>query len=153
MGNPYLQENRLQDVIAAITALGTYKFYKLDFSGWAERISGTAKGGIFWEKIFREHPEFFRINSDDGKASLVWRRQFPRNHNVDSDDQFDDPASAPADRISRRPLEPSELTALIGIAVSLHERALDQQQSSRWWISIATALLAFVGGLAGSLIG
>ena len=73
---------------------------------------------------------------------------------MDADyDQLDDPVSAPADRISRRPLEPGELTSLIAVAVNLHERALDQQQANRWWIPVATAVLAFVGGLAGSLIG
>ena len=30
--NSYLKEDRLADVISAITALGTYKFYKMDFS-------------------------------------------------------------------------------------------------------------------------
>ncbi len=106
--NPYLKEHRLADVIAAITALGTYKFYKLDFKGWSRRISGTAKDPAHWQLVFKEHPEFFRVNSGDNKASLVWRRQFPRNYDVDEinetfpDDEIDGTAE---DRISRKPLD------------------------------------------------
>ena len=43
MKNPYLKPGRLAVVIASITALGTYKFYKLDIRSWAERISGDAE--------------------------------------------------------------------------------------------------------------
>jgi hypothetical protein len=40
MNSPYLSEPaRLGDVIAAIQAMATYKFYKLDFESWADRIS------------------------------------------------------------------------------------------------------------------
>ena len=38
--SPYLRDpNRLGDVIAAIQAMSTYKFYKLSFAGWADRMS------------------------------------------------------------------------------------------------------------------
>ena len=38
-GSPYLNDdNRLGDVIAAIQAMGTYKFYKLSFDNWADRV-------------------------------------------------------------------------------------------------------------------
>jgi hypothetical protein len=32
---------RLADVIVAIQAMGTYKFYKLSFEGWADRITAN----------------------------------------------------------------------------------------------------------------
>ena len=39
MTNPYLEDTqRLADVIAAIQVMATYKFYKLSFSAWADRI-------------------------------------------------------------------------------------------------------------------
>jgi hypothetical protein len=37
--SPYLRDQaRLADVIAEIQAPATYKFYTLDFAGWADRI-------------------------------------------------------------------------------------------------------------------
>ena len=35
--------NRLAGVISAIQAMGVYEFYKLDFKGWADRITGDEK--------------------------------------------------------------------------------------------------------------
>jgi len=158
--NSYLKEHRLADVISAITALGTYKFYKLDFAAWGQRISGTSKGANYWEAVFKEHPEFFRVNSGDNKASLVWRRQFPRNFHVDDiketvpDDEIDGTAE---DRISRKPLDAEQITALIDVAVKLHDRALEEHKARKWWIPLVTAALAFIGGLLvpwlGKLIG
>src|SRR5688500_18588789 len=69
---------RLGDVVAAIQAMGTYKFYKLPFDGWADRISGDSSKGDHWKTVFLEHPEFFRFDSKREKASLVWRRQYPK---------------------------------------------------------------------------
>ncbi|TGP49178.1 N-carbamoyl-L-amino acid amidohydrolase [bacterium M00.F.Ca.ET.230.01.1.1] len=154
--NPYLKSSRLPDVIAAITALGTYKFYKLDAAGWAERISGRQKPAKHWVTVFDEHPEFFRRATETEKFSLVWRRQFPRNYNVDSEDEVSPDhqlAGNAYDRISRRPLEPPELTALINVAVNLHQAALGRDTSKRWWIPLAAAGLGFVGAIIGGLIG
>jgi hypothetical protein len=77
--SPYLSDpSRLADVIAAIQAMGTYKFYKLDFKGWADRISADESRGEYWKKIFEQHPEFFRLDGKREKASQIWRRQYPR---------------------------------------------------------------------------
>ncbi|MDA2934785.1 hypothetical protein MYX82_10650 [Acidobacteria bacterium AH-259-D05] len=47
--SPYLNDpKRLADVIAAIQAAATYKFYKLDFGGWADRISGDESEADHW---------------------------------------------------------------------------------------------------------
>ncbi|MBO6540316.1 MAG: hypothetical protein JJ969_13085 [Rhizobiaceae bacterium] len=150
-----MKDERLADVIAAITALGTYKFYKLDFTGWATRISGPSKGALHWEQVFREHPEFFRFDHNEKKASLVWRRQFPRNFNVDDEPEIapdHDAERTTESRVSRKPLKEAEVTALIGIAINLHERALEQKIAGYWWIPVATAGLAFVGALVGTIL-
>lgn len=152
MKNKYLEENRLADVIAAITALSTYKFYKLDFEKWSHRIAGVSEDPKHWETVFREHPEFFRINSGDGKASLVWRRQYPRTYDVDKGEDIKllpTQKYTDGDRFSRRPLNPSEITALISVAVSMHDRALEQRKAKKWWIPIATAVLALLGAIIG----
>jgi len=153
--SPYLEGGRLSDVIAAITAMGTYKFYKLDAAGWNDRISGRQKSPDYWVNIFREHPEFFRHAVESDKFSLVWRRQFPRNYDVDAEKEVsaDHHYSGELyDRISRRPLAPSELTSLIGVAISLHQAALSQQNSKRWWIPLVTAALSFIGAVLGVLV-
>jgi len=153
MGSPYLKENRLSDVIAAITTLGTYKFYKLDFKGWSDRICGREERAGHWKAVFQEHPEFFRVDQGGGKASLVWRRQLPKNFHVDQKEDIPLPEGekrhADVERLSRRPLDPSEITALINIATNLHDRALEQRKASRWWIPIFTGLLALAGAALG----
>lgn len=156
MKNPYLKENRLADVLAAITALGTYKFYKLDIDGWAGRITGSKDNAKHWRTVFLEHPEFFRLTLDQKKASLVWRRQFPRNFDVDAEPEVNPDHEIDGtreSRISRRPLDPSELTELMSLAIKLHDRALEQDKARAWWIPILTAALSFIGALGGVLLG
>src|SRR5215212_938906 len=84
--SPYLNDpNRLADVISAIQVTSTYKFYKLTFDAWADRISADSSRGEYWKKIFEQHPEFFRLDGQRQKASLVWRRQYPKRFQVDDE--------------------------------------------------------------------
>ena len=57
--NPYLEKNRLAEVIAAITTLANYRFYKLSFSECAKRIVNEPSKGAYWGRLLKEHPEFF----------------------------------------------------------------------------------------------
>ena len=59
--------NRLAGVISAIQAMGVYEFYKLDFKGWADRITGDEKQAEHWKEIFEQHPEFFRLDAERKK--------------------------------------------------------------------------------------
>lgn len=87
--SPYLKDaNRLGDVISAIQAMATYKFYKLDFKGWADRVSADESKADCWKTIFIEHPEFFRLDSEKTKASLVWRRQRQKLYDVDNEEKI-----------------------------------------------------------------
>ncbi|TRU17050.1 MAG: N-carbamoyl-L-amino acid amidohydrolase [Microcystis aeruginosa Ma_MB_F_20061100_S19] len=142
------------DVIAAIQAMATYKFYKLDFEGWADRISADVHQAEKWRKIFLEHPEFFRLDTAKEKASLVWRRQFPKRYDVDTaqiltNDEYESLTNENKLRVSRIPLSSSDIKALVDTAVNLHSRALEHQKDKRWWIAFASA----GGGLLGSIIG
>jgi hypothetical protein len=153
--NPYLKDGRLTDVIAAITALGNYRYYKLSFERCAEQISNRPDEAERWGSIFAEHPEFFRINPKDKKASLVWRRQHPKRYDPKqaveiTREQYDALTADQRNGISRRPLEPSEITALIGVAVNLHERALEQKKAGMWWVPIFIGVLSFLGALLGA---
>jgi hypothetical protein len=156
--NPYLTPGRLPDVIAAITALGVYRYYKLTFDGCAERIADRPDEAERWGRILEQHPEFFRVNKEAQTASLVWRRQNPKRYDPKRSieitrEEFE--ALSPEERAktSRRPLDASEITSLISVAVNLHERALEQQKAGRWWVPIATSVLAFLGALIGTLLG
>ena len=146
--SPYLKrENRLADVIAAIQAMSVYKFYKLDYTGWADRISGDVNEAAKWELVFKEHPEFFRIDQTKKKASLVWRRNHPKNYNADTRSEVskEDFLALPDDkkaRISRTPLNNDDISMLIESAISLHSRALQHRQDRRWCIPITIGIIA-----------
>lgn len=153
--SPYLRDpGRLGDVIAAIQAMATYKFYKLDFESWADRMSADKSLAEKWKQVFLEHPEFFRLDSAKAKASLVWRRQFPKRYDVYAERvitwaEYDALTDEQKCRISRVPLSSSDIKALVDTAVNLHSRALEHQKDKRWWVAIAGA----VGGLVGSIVG
>jgi hypothetical protein len=157
MKSYYLSSNnRLADVIAAIQVMGTYKFYKLDFKGWSDRISGDVNLADHWQQIFVQHPEFFRLDSKREKASLVWRRQYPKRYNVDqlaimSNSEYEQlPNETKLLRVSRQPLQSDEIQALIETAIDLHSKALELKQDRRWWIPLVAG---FIGGLIGTILG
>ncbi|WP_222946339.1 hypothetical protein [Caballeronia sp. EK] len=154
--SPYLTDgNRLGDVIAAIQVMAVYKSYKLPFDQWAYRITADKRQADRWKIVFLEHPEFFRLDSERERASLVWRRQFPRRYDVDEERVLTPneyaalPQQRKAERVSRIPLSSSDIKALIDTAVNLHSRALEEQKDRRWWVALAGA----AGGLVGSIVG
>jgi len=152
MKNPYTSNaNRLADVIAAIQVMATYKFYKLDFSGWAKRIEGDDAKGEYWKKIFEQHPEFFRLGGEKKKASLVWRRNYQKLYNIDLEEKinrevYNQLTVQEKTRYSRIPLGDSDISTLINTAINLHSSEIDHKQDSRWWVAI-------VSGLAGIIVG
>jgi len=153
--SPYLIDNdRLADVIAAIQTLGTYKFYKLTFAAWADRITGDEEKADYWQRVFEEHPEFFRLDSKRERASLVWRRQHQKVFNVDTEQKispeiYDALSEDQKSRVSRTPLGSSELAILINTAIDLHSRALERKQDARWWV---TGVIGLVGVIVGAYI-
>ena len=151
--SPYLTSpSRLADVIAAIQTLGSYKFYKLDFAGWADRISADKGKAEHWKAVFEEHPEFFRLDSTGHKASLVWRRQSRKAWQVDEErlvalPEYQAMSDERKDRVSRVPLSASDIQALIKTATDLHSRALETQREKRWLLPL------IIGALGGILAG
>jgi len=150
--SPYLRDDhRLADVIAAIQTMGTYKFYMLDFSGWSNRINGDESQAGHWKQVFEEHPEFFRLDPDRERASLVWRRQHQKLFNVDTEqkisrEEFRRLSDEEKKRVSRTPLTSSEIATLMRAAIDLHSRVLERKRDARWWV-------AGVFGLAGVVLG
>lgn len=156
--SPYLSEpGRLADVVAAIQALGTYKFYKLSIDSWSERISGKIEDD-HWSIVFKDHPEFFRFDKEGKKVSLVLRRNYRRNFDVDleqgltfqelKDIKKTDPKRL-NERISREPLSNSDIGMLVNIAIDMHTRALQHKKEVEWW---KPALFALIGVIIGVLI-
>jgi hypothetical protein len=149
--NPYLADNkRLADVIAAIQVMGIYKFYKLDFRRWGERITGIddEDTSMYWKQVFEDHPEFFRLDNERLKASLVWRRQYPKKYHVDLNRIItSDDGKVADDRLSRNPLTQTDINSLIGIAINLHSKALEQKRDQRWFIPL---IIGFIGTLIGA---
>jgi len=165
--NPYLKLNRLADVIAAITTLANYRYYKLSFESVAERISNKPNDADKWKGILSEHPEFFRVvnHGVKQKVSLVWRRQYPKRFDTQTSEEVSyeewvaydkkwqaDGKPLPC-RISRHPLKSNETTALINVAINMHERAIQAQQANRWWVPVFTGVLSFIGAALGIVAG
>lgn len=155
MASPYLKDDqRLGDVIAAIQVLGTHKFYKQDFAKWSQRISGDTRQADHWRKVFEEHPEFFRLDSERKEASLVLRRQRQKLYNVDEEAVWSKAKYRALDdvqkkRFSRNPLTTTEIEALVDVAINLHSRASERARDRRSWL---TSALAFAGALAGGVV-
>jgi len=156
--SPYLRDpNRLGDVIAAIQAMAVYKFYKLPFSGWADRISADETQADKWKVVFLEHPEFFRLDSARERASLVWRRQFPKRYDVDeqrvlTNAEYNALSTERKFRVSRVPLSSTDIKAMVDTAVNLHSRALEHQKERRWWAALAGGIGGFAGAIGGALL-
>lgn len=135
--SPYVAtSDRLADVIAAIQAMGVYKFHMRTFDHWAQAISGDTSKGSHWRTVFEEHPEFFRLDTERKRASLVWRRQFPRLFDVDSERQLSKEEFASLSpegrkRVSRARLSPSDIKALVEAAINLHSRAVEIQREGK----------------------
>ena len=137
--------------------MATYKFYKLSHDGWADRISADKTQAEKWKRVFEQHPEFFRLDSAREKASLVWRRQFPKRFDVDttqviSNENYAALTEAQKLRISRVPLGASDIKTLVDTAVNLHSRALEHQKDRRWWVALASAVGGLIGSIGGALL-
>jgi hypothetical protein len=148
--------NRLADVIAAIQVLGTHKYYKQSFAQWSTMIEGDDAQAAHWERLFRDHAEFFRVDKSGQRASLVWRRSYPKTYDVDrqirlTPDELK--ASPDGTRLSRPPLGGNEITSLIKSAIDMHSRALEHEKDRRWWFPIVSAGLAAAMGFGGAVLG
>jgi len=173
---PYnMGTRRLVDVLAAIQFLGTYRFYKISLESWRKRIKFEPKSEVPWERLFSDHPEFFRIStyeededdnegvddddvtSKDKRVCLVLRRARPKNFNVDTGETVTrDERKALSEkerrRISRAPLEPSDLSVLLNAAIELHGRYIAHQEARRWFVPLVASLSGTIGAIVGAII-
>jgi hypothetical protein len=134
---------------------GDLQVYKLSFEGWADRITANKNQALYWKNVFEQHPEFFRLDGAREKASLVWRRQYPKRFHVDLEkrltvEEFQALSEEQKGRVSRGPLTPDDIKALVDTAISLHSRALESEHARKWWIPLASSA---IGGLLGAILG
>lgn len=153
--SPYITNpNRLADVIAAIQAMAVFELHMRNFKSWSVSISGDESKADHWKRVFEEHPEFFRIDTSGGLASLVWRRQLPKTYHVGRQQLLSkktcEGLSADEKRgLVRPPLTPNDIKTLIDTAINIHASAVELKRESKWWVPLAGA----GGGFAGSLVG
>ena len=154
--SPYLKsDRRLGDVIAAIQLLGTYQWANRDIGGWAKQLdTPEISGEAAWSSVFREHPEFFRIN-DLGKASLRWRHAYDRTYNTKtrktiSVEEFEQLDEKEQEIYSRPPLTAEQIQSLMATAVEMHGRAIAHSQENRW---LTLVLFTLLGVVLGAVLG
>lgn len=159
--SPYLKKNRLPDVLAAIQVMAVSDYYRQSLERWTYVLSGTKeddrspafeRAKANWKLVFDDHPEFFRPSrARPGHYALVFRRGHSRRYDIDQQKLLTE-AELPADkrRLSRAPLEHSELKSLIDIALSLHKEAIEDTVRRRWIWQLG---LPFAGSLIGAALG
>src|SRR5437016_8943568 len=86
MGSPYLKPYRLSDVVGAIQIMGAYPWATREIDHWRRTLdrpqSVDEDKHQTWKEIFREHPEFFRLDPKEGLATLRWRWVYDKNYHV-----------------------------------------------------------------------
>lgn len=169
--SPYLKNsNRLEDVIAAIQVLGAYEkrtSRKLKF--WISLLGNDEK---HWEKVFRDHPEFFRVNDrsqhnevideDDANenreiwVSLRWRvaylgiYDYNKNREL-TEDELSNLSDEQKKKLTRKPLSSEQIQSLIATAIELNEKAISDDSRRKWWKPLLTGVFVIFGALIGLL--
>ena len=148
--SPYLIDNRLADILAAIPVLATYKWATRTPERWTESL-GAPISAPTWLEVFQQHPEFFRVN-DEGKVTSRWRHGLDRNVSVSNGRElsaYELEALSPdeiANDLTRRPLDAAQVEALLKTAIELHTRGIAHVQEKRWLTPLLFALLGIVLG-------
>jgi hypothetical protein len=146
--NPYLKDDRLADVIAALQIMGTYPWAKREVDSWAKKL-GDHKSGGNWKVVFKDHPEFFSLVEE--QACLRWRFGYRRNYDVYeekilTEDEIGALSEEKKNEITRKPLENEQVETLIKTAIELHSRAIAHEQEKRWLTPLLFALLGIILG-------
>lgn len=149
--SPYLIDHRLADILAAIPVLATYKWATRTPERWTESL-GKPLSAQSWLQIFQQHPEFFRVN-DEGEITSRWRHGYDRNISVSqgrelsADELRTLTEDQKTDDLTRRPLDATQVEALLKTAIELHARGVAHAQEKRWLTPLLFALLGTVVGV------
>src|SRR5688572_32689712 len=75
--SPYLEDRRLEDLIAAIQVMGINPW--AGSQDWSKKLD-TPLSGDNWKDILTQHPEFFRISRDF--ITLRWRYTYDKTYDA-----------------------------------------------------------------------
>jgi hypothetical protein len=132
---PYLDDHRLQDVLAALQFFANSADYDLTITEFREKIGFDPRSAGDWGAVLSEHPEFFRQSQHHGDYSLVLRR-----------------AKRKSTTRERPELHPAELSMLIKTAIHLQKHQLEMFREGKRLPILLTAL-GSVAGFAGAVLG
>ena len=159
--SPYLKTGRLGDVLAALQVLGAHKNSEATIKFWANVLSRDTSPDCIasWSAIFAEHPEFFLsyVFEREGKSALRLRYT---NKSIDPDTgqeytfaEIKEMSQELRGRLKSEPLSTEQIGMLIGAAINLHDRAVQEETARRWWQPLVASLAAAILGIAGTLGG
>lgn len=150
--SPYLNDYRLEDIIAAIQVMSLYPWASRE--DWSPSLDEPLSVGTKnWDDVFMQHPEFFRIRS--GYTTLRLRYSYEKNFDPNTKKEYSKPeiedlSTEQRDGLTYKPLSQEKIEILIRTAIELHSRAIAQSEERRWWKPV---LLGSIFTLAGTIIG
>jgi hypothetical protein len=165
----YLEPGRLPDVIAALQVMAAGPRPYKTIVDWADELSRPRNEDSTpaqtetdrWAAVFKEHPEFFLVyrrkrEPDIDKAALrlryIKKDYDPYTQKEYTPEEAGQLAKDVRDKLTTKPLEADQISALVDTAIELHKRALEETAARRWWIPVLTAILGFVGAGLGTVV-
>ena len=129
--------------------MGSYPWATREESRWQEKLDSPLSADS-WTIVFREHPEFFRIN-EEGGITLRWRHGYDRTFRVSelrevSSTELDALPLEQRQELTRKPLTEGQIETLLKTAIELHTRAVAYAQERRWLTPLLFALLGVMLG-------
>lgn len=124
----YRSAGRLGDVLALIQVLALDKNSHRSNDGLASELQGSPRSAGSWRLVAQQHPEFFRVRPEgEHTVSLITRH-------VSAQDS---------------PLSADHTSALLQLAVELHDREVRRAQAWHVWVPLIVAVTAGVFTLFG----
>lgn len=99
-------------------------------SGIVERLQGKPASAVSWAEVAREHPEFFRVATEEKYEISLVSRYLKKDEN------------------DKRPLLSEDFTrSLLETAIDIHDRQIKRSERWTYLIPIWVALIGTVGAL------
>ena len=131
----YSNPNRLADVMALIQVLALDPYAHRSEKGLVDDLQGRPRSSDSWTTVAHEHPEFFRVRSDEKHGlSLVAGHVLPVGD------------------AGGREL-PIEFTGkLLEAAINLHDREVARRDRMKYLIPLIVAILTAAGGVIAAVL-